>query len=146
MLPHSKIVCSTKHLHFLLVSNLTWTNFDKTLESREKLEFYQKERKEGRERNFAPMFGKVSEMRKNERCSIDVKKWIVSQCFPKSAPRNTSGPPDELKWSANQNTNKYFVVHGALKYFWWSAHRKSLGTTVVSQCAADAERLLFPLL
>ncbi len=52
-----------------------------------------KERKKEKkkERNFTPMFGKVSEMRKNERCSnIDVKKWIVNQCFPKSAPLTTS--------------------------------------------------------
>jgi hypothetical protein len=51
------------------------------------------------------------------------------QCFPKSAPRTTSGPPYCLRWSANLNTNQYFVLRGALKYFWWSAHRKSLGTT-----------------
>ncbi len=32
------------------------------------------------------------------------------------------------KWSANLNSSSYFVVRGALKYFWWSAYRKRLGT------------------
>jgi len=33
--------------------------------------------------------------------------------------------------SANPYTNQYFVLRGALKYFKWSAHRISLGTTGV---------------
>ncbi len=51
------------------------------------------------------------------------------QCFTKSAPRNTSGPRNYLKWSTDPHTNQYFVLRWALKYFMWSAHRKSLGTT-----------------
>ncbi len=61
--------------------------------------------------------------------SIELSTFHLGQCFPKSAPRTTSGPPYQLKWSSNLNTNQYFVFRGALKYFWWSAHRKSLGTT-----------------
>ncbi len=53
------------------------------------------------------------------------------QWFPKSAPRTTGGPRDKLKWSAYPNINQYFVLRGALKYFKWSAHKKSLGTTEI---------------
>jgi hypothetical protein len=53
----------------------------------------------------------------------------LRQGFPKSAPRTTGGPRDELKWPANPYTNQYFVLRGALEYFKWSALQKSLGTT-----------------
>ena len=53
-------------------------------------------------------------------------------------------------WSANPYTNQYLVLRGALKYFKWSAHRKSLGTTVINSaenylcksCPALAPKLL----
>ncbi len=60
---------------------------------------------------------------------IIYKNIGLHQWFPKSAPRTTSGPQDELKWSANPFSNQYFVLRGSLYYFKWSAHRKSLGTT-----------------
>ncbi len=54
---------------------------------------------------------------------------MLEQRFPKSAPRTTGGPRDQLKWSSNPYTNKYFALWGALKYFKWSAKQKSSGTT-----------------
>ena len=55
--------------------------------------------------------------------------FCLRQCFTKFAPQTTSGPRDQLKWSANPYTNQYFGLRGPLKYFQWSAQRKSLGTT-----------------
>ncbi len=57
-------------------------------------------------------------------CSLD-------QWFPKSAPRTTSSPQDELKWSTIPHKNQYFVLRGTLKYLKWSAFYKSLETTAL---------------
>ncbi len=32
------------------------------------------------------------------------------QCFPKSSPKTTGGPLDQLKWSANPYTNQNCVL------------------------------------
>jgi len=58
---------------------------------------------------------------------------LLDQWFTKSAKRATGGPRDWLKWSLNPYTNQYFVLRGQQNYPKWSAHRKSLGTTVLDR-------------
>jgi len=69
-----------------------------------------------------------------------IQPWLVKRgsrnsVIPKvcSADHWYGGPRDWLKWSANPNTNQYFVLRWPQNYPNWSSHRKSLATMDVTE-------------